>query len=560
MATGDISHNSFSLSKLALEPAIPSGHGGTGLSSSTTPASGAPAASSEFDSYVDYGVGMTTNEKIHSTETLAAKLAERRRNGQRIVLCHGVFDLIHPGHVRHLAAAKRHGDVLVVAIAADHAVNKGPGRPVFPAALRAENVAALQDVDLIAVDHAGNTLALLRLLQPDVYVVGRNGAVNDQLAAEEAVVREAGGTVEYTSEVSFSSSKLLNDMLPVYPPEVHAFLNEFRGRHRADRIIEMVESLKDLRVMVVGEAILDEYIYGTVIGKSGKEPILAMRYASRETHAGGSVAIANHLAEFCKSVDLVTYLGDVDSHENLIRGSIRENVVPHFVYKPNSPTIVKRRFVENYLVTKLLEVYEMNDLPLEGEAEERFCSTLESRLPDCDVVIAADYGHGLITPKAVKLLSRRSKFLAVNTQVNAANIGFHTLSKYPKAHFACVHEGEVRLDCRDRSSDVRELVTNLVDRMTGRAAMVTRGKFGTLLYRPEEGFSECPALAVKVVDRVGAGDSLLAISSLCMARDWPLDIAGFVANMVGAQAVRIVGNRSSVRRDLLLQGIESILR
>ena len=545
----------------------------TAVPATASPAPASPSALSPSDAALGNGVPasaitplvydgitMPTNVKILAPEKLATQLADLRAAGRRVVLCHGVFDLVHPGHIRHLAAAKRHGDLLVVGIAADHIVNKGPGRPVFPAQLRAENVAALQDVDYVAIDGSANLPALIRLLKPDVYVIGRNGTLGEHHTAEEAAVREAGGRLEFTNEATFSSSKLLNDILPVYPPEVHAYLADFRSRHQASRIVEMIESLKDLRVLVVGEAIMDEYVYGHVIGKSAKEPILAMRYASREIHAGGSVAIANHLAEFCRGVELVAYLGENDTHEEAIRRALRENVTPHFIAKPNSPTIVKRRFVESYSVTKLLEVYEMNDEPLAGDAEERLCGALESRLSDCDVVIAADYGHGLITNSAVKLLSRRAKFLAVNTQINAANTGFHALSKYPRAHFVCVHEGEIRLDCRDRTSDIRQLMANIVDRMTGRAVMVTQGKFGTLLYRPEDGFAHCPALSVKVVDRVGAGDSLLAISSLCMARDWPLDVAGFVANMVGAQAVRIVGNRSAVRRDLLIQGIESILK
>lgn len=508
---------------------------------------------------------MSFSSKIRTPDELAATIAELQAQGKRVVHCHGVFDLVHPGHIRHLAAARSQGDVLVVTLTPDHYVNKGPGRPVFTEQLRAESLAALQDVDYVALNAWPAVTEMIRLLKPDVYVVGRSGGTGQSHGegnhvAEEAAVREVGGRIHFTTELSFSSSRLVNQVLPVYPPEIQSYLNEFRSRRSASDIVELVESLRELRVLVVGEAILDEYVYGDVIGKSAKEPILAMRYVSQEMHAGGSLVIANHVAGFCRQVNLVTYLGEKDTREDFVRSTLHENVQPFFVRKPDSPTIVKRRFVENYLVAKLLEVYEMNDSPLAGEAEDEFCAALEARLSECDVVIAADYGHGLLTSKAIKLLGRRARFLAVNTQMNAANVGYHALSKYPRAHYVCVHEGEIRLDQRDRVGDLRQLMLNVADRMTARSVMVTRGKYGTLLYRPEDGFSESPALSVKVVDRVGAGDSVLAISALCAAREFPLDVLGFLANMVGAQAVTIIGNRSAIQREQLLDGIESILK
>jgi len=124
-----------------------------------------------------------------------------------------------------------------------------------------------------------------------------------------------------------------------------------------------------------------------------------------------------------------------------------------------------------------------------------------------DVVLAADFGHGLITPRAVELMSKKSRFLSVMTQINAANIGFHTISKYPKADYICIQEGEIRLDHRNRRDDLKPLIKGLAERLSASTIMVTRGTAGTLLYRKADGFSECPAFAIKVVDRIGAGDA-----------------------------------------------------
>jgi len=503
--------------------------------------------------------------KIKQLDDLAMVRAEFKASGHCVVHCHGVFDLVHPGHIRHLTAAKQEGDVLIVTITPDHYVTKGPHRPAFSEELRAENLASLQQVDYVAVNQGPTAADAISRLEPDVYATGARQPSSHKTTAkefddEETAVRSVGARMHFTNDLTFSSSKLLNSFLPVYPPEVDTYLQDCRSRYTIDDIVKMLDVLAELRVMVVGETILDEYIYGDVIGKSSKEPILALKYSSRETHAGGSVAIANHLANFCRNVELVTYLGQQDSREDFIRDRLHDNVNPSFVYKPDSPTIVKRRYVDSYLVTKLLEVYEMNDQPLDGNAERSLCSLLANQLPTSDMVIAADYGHGLITPQAVSVLCQKAKFLAVNTQINAANNGFHALSKYPHAEYVCVHEGELRLDQRDQSSDLRQLVLRVADRMGSRSVMVTRGKRGTLLYNSDLGFSECPGLSMKVVDRVGAGDSVLAISSLCAAQELPPDVTGLLANMVGAQAVTVVGNRTAISRGQLLDAIESVLK
>lgn len=338
-----------------------------------------------------------------------------------------------------------------------------------------------------------------------------------------------------------------------------SFLETFRKMFAFSDVLSALDSLRKKRVLVIGETILDEYVYGDILGKSAKEPILVLQHQSDETHVGGAALVANHLSSFCDHVELVTYIGDKNPQSELIENTLRKNVTPHLITKSDSPTIVKRRFVDKYLVSKLLEVYEINDTPMTETEESQICDVLESRIQDCDVIIAADYGHGLINPGIVNYLCDRSKFLSVNTQINAANHGFHTLSRYPKADFVCVHEGEIRLDQRDRTGDLNSLIVNLAERMSCRTILITQGKYGSLLYQNDDTFTQCPALATRVIDRVGAGDSVLAISSLCVEAQLPPHLIGFISNMVGAQAVTIVGNRKPVDRDVLVESIQSVM-
>jgi rfaE bifunctional protein kinase chain/domain len=505
-----------------------------------------------------------SGEKVLSCEALAQVIATERTSGSRIVLCFGTYQVIHAGHLHRISMAKRRGDLVVILVAADRFFDRESG-PVINESIRAENIAGVGGVDYVGISQWPTAVEAIRLFSPSVFIRADGyenieGAGRSVKEEEDTAARFVGAVIEDSEVYQATNLSSIGDPLAELPHEVLQFLKNFRRQHSSAEILDALEELTSLRVMVIGEAIIDEYVYGDTLGKSAKEPIIALRYISSEKHAGGSVIIANHLSDFSSRIDLVTYLGVENNQEAFIRENLKSNVHLHFVAKSLSPTIVKRRYVEKYLVSKLLEVYEINDDYLNSEEESQLCEILTPLLETCDVVIVADYGHGLISPAIIDILCKKAKFLAVNTQINAANNGYHTISRFARADYVCLHEGEVRLDQRDRSSDLQLLVERLAGRLGCQSVMVTRGKHGSLMFNRKSGFHACPAFALKLVDRVGAGDSVLAISSLCAARDLQPEMTSFISNMVGAQAVSIVGNRSPIKKQGLVRSIESILR
>lgn len=507
---------------------------------------------------------MWRNNKIKDIEELVTLLAPLRAK-KRVVLCHGVFDLLHIGHIRHFEQAKKLGDVLVVTVTPDRYVNKGPHRPVFTEDLRAEAIAALDCVDYVAINKWPMAVETIRLLRPDLYVKGSEyrEAEKDRTGAirlEEAAIKSMGGQLAFTDGITFSASNLINRHLPVFPKKVSDYLAGFSKRYCADDVIRFLESAQSLKVLVVGEAIIDEYQYCEAIGKSSKEPMLALKRLSTEKFAGGILAVANHVQNFCDHVGLVTFLGMKSPQEEFIREKVNNKVEKIFLHRKNSPTIVKRRFVESYFFTKLLEVYEMNDGALDEAENEALCATLSDHLPRYDVVIAVDFGHGMLSSEAIDILCKKARFLAVNAQCNAGNLGYHTISRYPRADYVSMAENEIRLEARDRRGDLREMIIDVSRRLTCGRVAVTRGRYGCLCYSEEEGFFEVPAFAGQVVDRMGAGDAFLALTALCVAQNAPMEIVGFIGNAVGAQAVATVGHRNPIERVPLFKHIESLLK
>lgn len=508
---------------------------------------------------------MNCPKKVLTVTELAATCNGLREAGKRIVHCHGVFDVLHVGHVRYFEEARAMGDVLVVTLTTDRHVNKGPHRPAFPEGLRAEMLASLECVDYVAINPTPSAVEAIDALMPHVYVKGPDYKdatkdVTGKIVAEQEAVRRVGGEIAFTTGELFSSTSLVNRHLGVLPAEVQAHLARFREQHSIDEILGYLDQARGLKVLLVGEPIIDEYVYCQAIGKSSKEPTLVVKGLSTEKFAGGILAAANHVAGFCDSVGLITLLGTMNSHEAFIEGKLRKNIERHYLHRQNSPTIVKRRLVESYFFTKLIEVYEINDAPLSPEEDELVCQALMEQVPKYDLVIVIDFGHAMLSTRARQILRDRAKFLAVNAQCNAGNLGHHTLSKYRGVDFMTATEGELRIESRDRHAALGKIVSEVLPTLGTDRMIVTRGSHGCLCVDSKGTSIELPAVAGKVVDRIGAGDAFLSVSSLFAALGAPLEIVGFAGNAAGALAVASVANRDPIDSIGFTKQIESLLK
>lgn len=503
--------------------------------------------------------------KIRTLAELAELVASLRARGLTVVQCHGVFDLLHVGHLRHFEAAKRAGDVLIVTLTPDRWVNKGPLRPAFDERMRLEMLAGLSCVDYVALNEWPTAVETIKLVKPSVFAKGsefsdRAADITGAIAAEEAAILSVGGRLLLTDDAVFSSSHLINRYLSQLSPPAAEFLDRFRAKYSAADVAGYLERAADLKVLVIGESIIDEYNYCETLGKSGKEPILAMRELGAERFAGGALAVANHLAGFTSHIGLVSMLGEVDSCEEFIRAKLSPSVAASFLTMQGAPTIIKRRFIENYPFQKLFETYRLGEDQAAAANSARLLSTLAAAIPYYDLVVVADYGHALLDDAAIDLICREAKCLALHTQANAGNFGFHTVSKYSRADFICVSEKEIRLEARQRQKDLHRIVEQTARRLRASRALITRGQQGVLCWDDAAGFTTVPALASHFHDRHSAGDAVLAVSSLCVPQQAPAETMGLICNAVGAMAVETIGNRTPIERTPLLRFLGSLFK
>lgn len=337
-----------------------------------------------------------------------------------------------------------------------------------------------------------------------------------------------------------------------------AFLESFSKKHSAQSIISQLAAMEKLKILVIGDAIIDEYHYTTPMGKSSKEPLVVHRYEREESYAGGTLATANHIASVSDNITLVTLLGKSPSYESFIRKHLKPGVKPKFFFRDGS-TIVKRRFIDEYTAQKLFQVSFITDTMIDTGLEKTIAAYLKREIPKYDMVLVNDFGHGFLTKNIIHLICRKSPILAINVQANSANYGFNVITKYPRTDFATVDIHEIRLATHDRYSDILQLAKKIFRVLKCKTLIVTRGLHGSTIYMKERGFVDVPAFTDHVIDRMGAGDALFSIISPCLATGMDAETALFIGNIAAAIKIQTVGNKSPIEHKQLVQFITKLL-
>ena len=506
-----------------------------------------------FDDVNGSDMSQACEDKIRSLEEMTELASKLKAEGKKVVHCHGIFDLLHAGHIRHLNAAKKYGEVLIVTVPADKFVKRGPGQPVFNQALRAETLANLAVTDYVCVLNCPTPIESILSIKPDFYVKGRDPS--DKVAEDLSVkvfeegdtVESVGGKLVFTDDLSFSSAKLIQTHLETFPKDTVNQLRDLSKRYSAQWLTDTLKALKNMRILVIGDAIIDQYHFCSPMGKSAKESIVAHRYLSDEDYAGGSLATANHAAQLSRKVELLSVLGAKDSYEDFIRGRLDPYMNATFVHRPGCVTTVKRRYLSTEGNRKLFEVCYIDDKDLSTEEQKPLIEFLERRIADYDLVLVSDFGHGMMTADVRDVVCKRAKKIGLNVQSNSANYGFNLVTKYTRADFVCIDERELRLATHERLGDVPALIERIYDQLGCQQMIATRGPLGATAYNKRDGFYHTPALARQGLDTVGAGDAFFAYVAPCFASGVPQDMLGFIGNAVGALKLQILGNREPVR-------------
>jgi len=271
----------------------------------------------------------------------------------------------------------------------------------------------------------------------------------------------------------------------------------------------LLEVISNYQVLLVGDGIIDEYVYVKPQGKSPKENIISNRVVDSERFSGGVWAAAAHV----------------------------EGFVQRIVLYADPKWIVKRRYVEVGYIRKLFETHE----------EEKGPQDLAPDPLGFDLTVVTDFGHGCLTPQLIERLTASKTFLAVNAQTNSANLGFNLITKYPRADYVVLDELEARLAAHDRDSDIEDVILKL----GFQRIIVTLGPNGAIGYDGK--FYRDQAETNLIVDTMGAGDAFFCVTAPFAKAGATMPELLRIGNAAGAIKCAVVGHRQSVTKEALIE-------
>jgi rfaE bifunctional protein kinase chain/domain/rfaE bifunctional protein nucleotidyltransferase chain/domain len=491
-----------------------------------------------------------------------------KNNKKKIVLCHGVFDVLHHGHIKYFEDAKKNageGGVLIVSITDDKFVNKGFGRPYFNFKIRAETIASLSVVDYVCKSPNESSVEVIKYLKPYIYCKGHDYGdkkkdLTKNIYLEKKAVERYGGSLVITQTPMQSSSKIINSYYSLFSKDQEKNISNIKKNFESAEIIKSIKDLKSKKILVIGEIIIDEYVFCETLGKSGKEPFLVVNKKKTENYLGGSAAIAMNLSDFCKKIDLVSYIGSKNSKIKFIKKNLNKNIKSFLIKKNNSTTVIKRRYIEFNERNKMLGVYSLNDSYLNKFEESKIVNYLKSKLKLYDLVIVADYGHGLITKKIASLITKNAKYISLNAQINSANTGYHSLDKYRSLNIVVINLNELKHETRNRSDNFYIPGKKLMTKMNINNLIVTRGRDGATFFSKDKKIFEVASYAKEVVDKIGAGDCLFAFVSLFLAAKFDKHLSLFLASLAAGKNVEMMGNSNYIKSIDLFKTINYCLK
>lgn len=486
-----------------------------------------------------------------SLEALAA--IEARRAGRRVVFVSGNFNIIHPGHLRLLNFARELGELLVVGVLA----KESPGAYIA-ASLRVEGVRALSMVDhaFLLQDAPAN---FIRELCPDFVIKGKEH--EDGENPEATALEATGGKLLFTSgNVSLSSRDLGFNVFN----EVHSIIKptDFPERHSFTlrELVTVLKRMQGMRVCVLGDIIIDEYITCDPLGMSQEDPTIVVSPVRTDRFLGGAGIVAAHAVGLGGNVSLFSMVGDDEVAKFATRMLNQYEIVPHITTDSSRPTTLKQRF--RCQQKTLLRVSHLRQHAIDKDSIRGISKRVRAILDDTDLLIFSDFNYGFLPPPLVNGLiqeAKQRKIPMVGDSQSSSQVG--DVSRFHDALLLTPTEREARLALHDFESGLVVLAEKLLKKASARNVIITLGEAGVLIHA-ETGVSRdtdrLPAMNSTPLDTAGAGDSFLTTASMALVAGADIWQASYLGAVAAALQVSRTGNTplsfAELRGELLNEG------
>jgi len=490
------------------------------------------------------GQHLDFRRKIKTREQLREAIGARPRQ-KMVIMCHGTFDLVHPGHIRHLIYAKSHADVLVASLTSDAHINKANFRPFVPQDLRAMNLAALECVDYVIIDENPTPIENLKYIQPDFFAKGYEYSaegIHPKTREEMEALETFGGQILFTpGDLVQSSSAIIENTPPNLAMEKLLALLQSEGLEFGDLRVAL-DKMRGVKVHVIGDTIVDSYTYCSLIGGTAKTPTFSVKFERQVDFSGGAAVVAKHLRKAGADVVFSTVLGD-DALKDFVLGDLQSaGIECRAIIDSTRPTTQKNAFITNGY--RMLKVDKLDNRPI----SEKSVKTLKSQLSGqkMDAVVFSDFRHGIFNKFTIPQLAAAVPAGTMRVADSQVSNRWGNILEFQDFDLITPNEREARFALGDQDSTIRPLALDLYKKAGCKLLILKLGERGMITYRAPDpnvrSFFTVDALADRVVDPVGAGDALLSYATLSLASTKSNVIASILGALAAAVACEHDGN------------------
>jgi rfaE bifunctional protein kinase chain/domain len=499
--------------------------------------------------------------KITTSEDLIERLGAFPRS-KSIIMCHGVFDVVHPGHIRHLAYAKSKASTLVVSITADKHIYKGTYRPHVPERMRALNLAAYEMVDFVIIDEEPTPLKNLATLKPEYFAKGfeySSQGLPPATTEEMEVIKAYGGEIIFTpGDLILSSSKLINDQAPDLKLDKVINLMQ-QEKISFEMLEETLASFENLSVHVVGDTIVDTYVKTNMIGGLTKTPTISLKFIEQERYVGGAGIVALHLRAAGADVVFTSVTGKDELSEYVGKEMIRAGVFHNKIIDEKRPTTEKKVFIcGDY---RLLKVDTLDNAPIPIQANTEIKRLVADS--NSDIVVFSDFRHGMFHKGNIGDLTSLIPKTSLKVADSQVASRWGNITDFKGFDLITPNEKEARFSIADQDSTIGPLAGKLLEYAQCKNLLLKLGERGVMGLKRDEITQELDLISLdsfaeSPVDPVGAGDALLAYSCLTLRVTNSLSMAAIIGSVAAACETEKDGNIPVTRDEIA--SMLSILR
>jgi len=468
------------------------------------------------------------------------------------VLVSGRFNILHPGHMRLLRSAKEYGERLIVGVESDRLAGFAAH---LPENLRLEGLQGHSLVDEAFIFDEPIT-ELISRLRPDIVVKGKEHEArqNQELKALE----QYGGSLVFSSgETVFSSLDLIRKEFRTFDSRSINLPVEYLARHTIakSRLIELLNALAALKVCVIGDLIVDEYITCEPLGMSQEDPTIVVSPIDSTRFVGGAGIVAAHAAGLGANVQFFTVSGNDPSRDFALKALTTAGVEAHLVVDNSRPTTLKQRYRSKG--KSLLRVSHLHQGAISAALQGQLLTELKIALDEADLLVFSDFNYGCLPQPLVDELvvaaKSRGVMLAADSQ-SSSQVG--DISRFSGMDLITPTEREARISTRNREDGLVVLAEQLRQQASAKNVLLKLGEEGLLIHAGLEKLDDwltdrLHALNSAPKDVAGAGDSLLITSSMALACGATIWEAACLGSLAAAVQVGRVGNTPLCAEELL---------